>query len=456
MSQRAEFARPGLLTAGAFAGAVGYLLLLGWAMRRGSYDVWPALAAFPFVVGGTVVLVTRGARREGDQGMARLLAAAAIVKLVIGTLVRYAVVFGVYGGVADATGYHGAGRLIANSLRRGDFAVDLGGGSEGTRAINLITGLIYTVTGPTKLGGFLVFSWLAFIGLFLIYRGYRLAFPEGDHRRFALLLFFLPTVVFWPSSLGKEAWMMFTLGIAVYGAARLFAQRPFGFVLLGAGLAGMGVVRPHFAVLIFAGVCMGYLLRRSRPGRPMKPLGIVVLVVVGLLVVTRFQSYFNLDDLSGTSVEQLLEQTQSKSTKGGSSFDAVGVSTNPLLLPVAAFSVLFRPFPFEANNAQALVASLEGVALAAVFVARRRSLWASLRRSVHSPFLALCMVYSLLFIVGFSSIGNFGILTRQRSLLYPLIVVLLTVPEVRRHDRVPSPSLAGSAGLGGTLTRRLQ
>lgn len=249
--------------------------------------------------------------------------------------------------------------------------------------------------------------------------------------------------------------MMFTLGIAVYGAARLFAQRPFGFIVLGVGLAGMGAVRPHFAVLVVAGVGAGYLLRRSRPGRPTKVLGVAVLVLVGLVVGTRFQSYFNLDDLSGSSVEQLLEQTEGKSSKGDSSFDAVGVGTNPLLMPVGAFSVLFRPLPFEANNTQALLASLEGAALLVLFVVRRRSLWAALRRSPRTPFLALCSIYSLLFIVGFSSIANFGILTRQRSLLYPVVAVLLTVPTARRPPEPRTTGLAPPAGsvVVGTAAR---
>ena len=34
--------------------------------------------------------------------------------------------------------------------------------------------------------------------------------PTGDHRRYALLVFFMPSLLFWPSSIGKESWMLFT------------------------------------------------------------------------------------------------------------------------------------------------------------------------------------------------------------------------------------------------------
>ena len=60
---------------------------------------------------------------------------------------------------------------------------------------------------------FLVFSWLAFWGLFLFYRAFTIAVPEGRRRSYAHLVFFLPALLFWPSSIGKESWMIFALGI---------------------------------------------------------------------------------------------------------------------------------------------------------------------------------------------------------------------------------------------------
>jgi hypothetical protein len=42
------------------------------------------------------------------------------------------------------------------------------------------------------------------------------------------------------------------------------------------------------------------------------------------------------------------------------------------------------------------------------------------------------MGYTLLFILAFSGFGNFGILARQRSQLFPLVLVALALPYVRR------------------------
>jgi hypothetical protein len=44
------------------------------------------------------------------------------------------------------------------------------------------------------------------------------------------------------------------------------------------------------------------------------------------------------------------------------------------------------------------------------------------------PYVAYALLFSLFFAYAFSAIGNFGILSRQRVQLYPLLVVVLCVP----------------------------
>ena len=52
------------------------------------------------------------------------------------------------------------------------------------------------VVGVTRLATFLVFSWLSFIGCVLFFRAFTLTFPRADHRRYAYMLFFLPSIIF--------------------------------------------------------------------------------------------------------------------------------------------------------------------------------------------------------------------------------------------------------------------
>jgi hypothetical protein len=418
--------------------ATAYLALLAVAMRRLSFDIWGALVILPVLVGVSIPLLLRASHREADPWMGRLLVWAFVAKMV-GTFVRYMVTFEVYAGRADAGGYHGAGRRLAEAFWAGSW--DSVYRTEvptliGSEFMRLATGIVYIVTGPTKLGGFLIFSWLGFWGLYWFYRAFRIGFPEGDHRRYAVLLFFLPSLLYWPSSIGKEAWMLCTLGLATYGVAMLLRYRTRGYVALLAGLAGTAMVRPHVTLLTFVALFIAYLLRRrswreSNSGLLGRIVGIGVLVLVGGIVLAQAASFFNLADIDRQGVDQVLDRTSDQSSTGGSQF-SVARPKSPAEYPEALITVLFRPFPWEAANAQALAAAAEGAVLLLLFVMSIPRLVRLPRYIVTVPYVAFVVSYTAMFVYAFSSVGNFGIITRQRTQVFPMVLVLLALPMVER------------------------
>jgi hypothetical protein len=424
-----------------FAAAAAYLILLALAMTRVSYDVWGALVVAPALTAGSLILLTRARRREVDPWIGKLLVVAFVTKM-LGAVVRYAVTFEVYAGRADAGGYHGSGRRLAAAFWNGTwdqvYAAEVPK-MGGTEFMRLVTGVVYIFTGPTKLGGFLVFSCLGFWGLYGFYRAFRIGFPEGDHRRYAVLLFFLPSLLYWPSSIGKEAWMLFTLGIAAWGAALVLRYRSRGYVVLGLGLAGTAAVRPHITLLLFVALFIAYLWRRrswveSHTGLLGRMAGIGLMVLVGGLVLTQAADFFHLQDLDPAGVQQVLDRTQDQSSKGASQF-SVSRPKSPGEYPDAVVTVLFRPYPWEAGNAQALVASVEGTLLALLFVVSLPRLARLPRLLVSTPYLLFAVAYILMFVFAFSSVGNFGIITRQRTQVFPFVLVLLALPlPVRRSE----------------------
>jgi hypothetical protein len=433
VSRRAAALPGGILVIGV-ALALGYLVALAWAMENLSYDVWGAMVVGPVLVAISVPILARAARADGDPMMGKILFAAFAAKMV-GALLRYAVTFEVYGGRADAGGYHGSGSRLAAAFWDGtwdrvlhDEVPEL----VGTEFMRLATGMVYIVTGPTKLGGFLVFGWLSFWGLFCFYRAFRTAFPEGDHRRYTIALFFLPSLLYWPSSIGKEAWMLFTLGIVAYGAALVLTYRTHGYVVLGIGLAATALVRPHVTLLAFVAFFVAYLVRRrswreSQLGLLGRLIGLAVIVAAGVLIVTQTAHFFHLDTIDGGSVDQVLDRTVDQSSDGGSEFATARV-TSPAEYPYATLSVLFRPFPWEAGNAQALAAAIEGVVVMALFIISVPRLVRMPGFAVRTPYVMFALAYTGLFILAFSAIGNFGLLARQRTQVLPFVLVLIAVP----------------------------
>ena len=424
---------------------LGVIYALSLALYKPTVDLRAGVEAYN-PIGGllvaalliplTIPILKRESLRQGDRKLLTLLIIAFALKMA-GAVLRHYVAFDVYAGGSDAAGYHGNGVQIMESFRAGVFDTGLASLSD-TDFIRFFTGLIYTVIGPTSYGGFLVYAWLSFLGMFLCYRAFCIAVPEGRSRTYGRLLFFLPSMLFWPSSIGKEAWMLFALGIAAFGAARVLS----GNALRGLPIAGLGLwlgtlIRPHVPGMLGAGLLIAFLLgrryERFRPIRPaVKVITLGVLLAASLVLVSRTEGFLNAGDiLSFEGVTSALEKTAERADHGGSEFDPP-IVRSPVDLPPAFVTVLYRPFVFEANNQLALLTAIEGAWLLLFTVWRLRWGIAALRSMRRQPYVALAVGYTLLFVVAFSSMPNFGLLARQRVQLFPFFLVLLSIPFIKK------------------------
>jgi hypothetical protein len=197
-----------------------------WVTDPSRWPVGVAIAVIPLLVLVSAPIFVWAARTEARFDLAGLLAT--------GLLLRFGASFYRLENAADARQYHLIGSNLAVSFRHFDFGVDARGAVPGTGGLNFLTGLAEVVANANKFATFLLFTWLGFIGCFLLYRAFVTALPDADHRRYALLIFLWPTLLFWPSSIGKDCWMLFTLGIGALGAARVNRFQPLS-LLRGTG-----------------------------------------------------------------------------------------------------------------------------------------------------------------------------------------------------------------------------
>jgi hypothetical protein len=409
-------------------------LLLLWSFHVSS--IWIVLFLVPVLVAASAPAFARQAARERDRWLFWLLLAALLAKL-FGSLVRYYISFTVYEGLVDSALYHQTGTEIAERFRAGTFDTGLGSLTL-TNFVSFLTGVLYTIIGPNIYAGYLVFSWLAFWGLFYAYRAFVLAVPGGNHRSYARLLFFLPSILYWPSSIGKDALMLFALGLAAYGVARVFS----GWTLRGAAITGAGLwlaalVRPHVAGMVGLGLAVAFMVGRTQvrtgwQARTAKLLGLVVVVVLAGFLVSQTFTFLKASGLDPEEgVGSVLTENGQRTEQGGSSFDTPSSAISPLHLPMSTITILFRPFLFEASNSQVLITALESTVLLVLTLRRIRPIGRAIRSFRRLPYVTFVVVYGLLFIFAFSSIGNFGILARERCQLLPFFLVLLAVPGVR-------------------------
>lgn len=400
------------------------------AVATKSYNFWGAVMVVPILIALNLILIRRVARDDELPWLHGTLQIGYGLKLV-GALGRYYIAYIVYGGQADAQHYNLYAAHYYEIWRSGTLTWEWGG-KQGTQWMEIITTALYTVIGPSPLAAFLVFASFAFWGQYFLFRAFQLSVPQGNLKRYAVLVLVLPSMLFWPSSIGKEAWLMFFVGITALGAARLFVHKPGAFLFLGIGAAGTALLRPHLAVLLFAALLVAQLFRPTRARRAgvfSKLAGLGVLGVAAFILTTQSASFLGIDDFSWQAVTDSVEEASEQASEGDSAFEATPI-TSPVDVPGAIVTVLFRPFPFEANNAQMLIQGLEGAFL--IYLAVRA--WPQLRRLPslmrRVPYVTFSVVYVLVFIWAFSGFGNFGILARQRVLMLPFFLVLLALPSV--------------------------
>lgn len=229
--------------------------------------------------------------------------------------------------------------------------------------------------------------------------------------------------------------MCFGLGVCAYGAARILTGSRGGILTFAAGLVALSFVRPHVAALIAVALFAAYVLRRrpkSESGlAPFgKLIGILVLGVVLVVAVGELEGYLGVDAFDQESVQLTLNEVTQQTGQGGSYIEGTRTDLSPSRFPQAFVNVVFRPFPWEATNAQSLLASVEGLFFIGLFLSGWRRLLGAARAVLDTPYVILCGCYTVLFVYGFSSFANYGILVRQRVQVLPFLLVILCLPPM--------------------------
>ena len=411
---------------------------LSWNLVAGGLGALGALVLMAVV---SIVAIRSTARHADTAGLAAILTWGLGVKLA-GTLARYTVSRAVY-GTGDSIEYQTAGGILGSRIHAGVWTLagtTLDGRPTGTQAVARVLGAIYSVTGSSQIIGYAVFSWLGWLGLVCFYRAFRLFLPDVASKPFALLLFFLPTLVYWPSAIGKEALMLCLLGLGTLGIARLLTTQRAVLGLLWVVFSAVGIawIRPHVALLLLGATVIGVLVQNPGQGRVRSRVvrGLVLLLLIPGLVVSMSRVDHIFGSASDEGVSSVLAETTRRTTTGGSSFDAQPVRS-PADFPQATISVLLRPYPWQASGVPALIASLEGVVLVGLLVVNARKLARLPRLAWRRSGVAFGLAYLTLFIVAFSNIGNAGILARQRTQVMPFL--LLAVCAVAGASAIEEP-----------------
>ena len=409
------------------------------------------LIAAPILAVVSMGILNRPAKRETSFDLRGLLLTSIGLRLICAFL-RFL-------NPADSVVYNTEGARLANDFRGLNFTnVVIGGPVPGTGVIRYLAGIGHLFTDSNWFGTTMIWTFMAFFASWFAYRAVEIALPSANKKRYAMFVFLWPSVIYWPSSLGKDAWMAVTIALAALGLAKMLTRGRGGFLLAGIGLAGAAIVRPHVAALVFAAMAFAFLIAKRDQIRGTgqiglstvtKFFGILLLAIAAAVLAPATAKFLKVDSLDSSGISAAFASTQAQTSQGGSSFHPINPNS-PIGYPAAVFTVFFRPLPGELKGVTGLAASLEGFVLLMLCIAGWRRFLGALHIWRTEAYVTFALVYLAAFGYAFSAIANFGILTRERVQALPYLFVPLSLPKWRRP---PSEKRGRKSGTGSGRLR---
>jgi hypothetical protein len=343
------------------------------------------------------------------------------------------------------------GRLWLNLLlqRETDESLTIIGEQSSTGSMVAIVAVVAFLVRYSMYGACLALAVVALLGKLVLYRVFRELLPETLRTRMLIGVFLMPSAIFWSSGLQKEAVVVAAMGPLWLGVHRILRGRPLrGGLLAGVSVLPIALVKPYtlFAMSVAIGVWVGFHRLRARQGGTgpvrIRPLYLLLgtavaaggVVLLGHLFPTYSTDKIGEDLARHQQLGVMMKENMESAGGGGSHYDLgtedTSLSRQLAFAPLAVATALFRPFPFEANNALAFVASLEAFALTCIVL--QILLRSGPRRAfsivMSNPVLAASLAFALLFGLGVGlASANFGSLSRYRMPLIPLWATLVLV-----------------------------
>lgn len=273
----------------------------------------------------------------------------------------------------------------------------------------------------------LLFLLLSFIGLIWIYK-----YLAKDNRfyNYALFaaIFFFPSLVFWTSSVVKEAFLIFALGGFIATLSGVFARKKLFLNLIFLPLfVYMLISVKIYVIVILVPVIIARLWSSiSQPKFVVAKHLIVFALFISLL--WNFQYIFpemNFVDVFARKQHDFINFAQS--IDAGSFIELKKLEPNVWsflsALPMAFVNILFRPVLFEANSVLMVFASVENL----LFIVFLSMTFLSLKRKFKPDISFWGNVFFIVFffsVVGLST-PVLGAIVRYKIIAYPFLFAML-------------------------------
>lgn len=283
----------------------------------------------------------------------------------------------------------------------------------GTRFTETLTFIITNTLESNYINTTLVSNIFGAIGLTLLYLSIKRYLFYLN--KLWIVILFTPSMSFWSSGLGKDSISFMATCLFLYSITRSNTS----WRLITIAFISMFMVRPHIAAMMLVSFVI-YFIVKSKAHIILKFIILPVIAASLFLTLGFVQQYVGIEDTSLDAVSSYIDSRQSANLEGGSSLDIASMS-----YPMQMFTYIFRPLPFEAHNAVALITSFENTALLLIFLYVFLKSKSSFKTFFRNENLWLFMYAFLTCTMLALTTANLGIATRQKWMFMPVLIYLL-------------------------------
>ena len=207
------------------------------------------------------------------------------------------------------------------------------------------------------------FNFLAFWGLFFLYKLLAAEITPAQRRMAAAVLFLFPPAVFWLSGIRTEGLLLLFTGILLYQFNKWLGEKKAINLLCGLGCLAMTIIlRNGFAFLLVPSLLAWWVSARFRiPAK--KVFAVTFIACIAAVTAGSFVLPQQLNALSVIANRQ----HEFLALKGNTRFHLTPLDDNPAsfikLLPEAAVNTFMRPFIWEAKGLLQWFAAIETMAV---------------------------------------------------------------------------------------------
>ena len=308
----------------------------------------------------------------------------------------------------------------------------------------------------------LLFSMIAFTGIWKLFRFFYNIYPHL-HKKIAIAVLFLPTVVFWssgtlkdPICMGMLGWMTYCIFEGFYKKHNSMANGITALVAIWV----LSIVKPYiiFAYLPFFILYLMLINIRLLKSSFLK--FVVVIAILGMsvggfvLVSDKLQEEMgslSLDNLNETVASQqanfinMADKAESSFSLGVEYDGSIGGLAR--LAPAAVNATLFRPYLWESKKVSTLLSSVESLSLMlfTLLVLYKAGPWLFFSTLIKDPMVIFCFFFSVLFalFVGATTL-NFGTLVRYKIPCMPFFIMALVLINEQRKPVNKKPLQKGA------------